>query len=129
MLSIALQIGMLPLMARDFHRVSFIAPVANIPAVLLTGIIVPFGFASLALGAVWRGCGLLLGRVLGFLMRRWRRSIHWFAQLPSSSVRVPSPPAALLAGFFAAALVFGGDSDEQEMDVAGRIRLVLAWRP
>lgn len=104
-LSTVLQIGMLPLMARDFNRVSFIAPVANIPAVLLTGIIVPFGFAALAAGAVWKGCGLLLGRVLGFLIGMLAASIHWFAQLPSSSVRVPSPPAALLAGFFVAVVV------------------------
>jgi competence protein ComEC len=104
-LSIALQIGMLPLMARDFHRVSFIAPVANIPAVLLTSVIVPFGFASLAIGAVWKGLGIILGRVLSFLIGVLAASIHWFAQLPSSSMRVPSPPTALLIGFFAAALI------------------------
>ena len=103
-LSTVLQIGMLPLMARDFNRVSFIAPLANIPAVLLTGIIVPLGFAALAVGAVWRGCGLLLGHALGFLIGMLAASIHWFAQLPSSSVRVPSPPTALLAGFFLAAI-------------------------
>ena len=99
-LSTALQIGMLPLMARDFNRVSFIAPVANIPAVLLTGVIVPFGFAALTVSAVWKGFGLLLGHALGFLIGVLAASIRWFAQLPSSSVRVPSPPVALLAGFF-----------------------------
>ena len=104
-LSTALQIGMLPLMARDFNRVSFIAPLANIPAVLLTGVIVPFGFAALAISAVWKGFGLLLGHALGFLIGALAASIRWFAQLPSSSVRVPSPPAALLAGFFMAAVV------------------------
>jgi competence protein ComEC len=104
-LSTALQIGMLPLMARDFNRVSFIAPVANIPAVLLTGVIVPLGFAALGVSAVWKGFGLLLGRALGFLIGVLAASIRWFAQLPSSSLRVPSPPAALLAGFFVAAVV------------------------
>jgi competence protein ComEC len=104
-ISIALQLGMLPLMAEDFHRVSFIAPAANIPAVLLTAVIVPFGFASLAIGALWKGLGMVLGRALGFLIGVLAASIHWFAQLPSSSVRVPSPPNALLIGFFAAAMV------------------------
>ena len=104
-LSIALQIGMLPLMARDFNRVSFIAPVANIPAVLLTGAIVPFGFAALAIGALWKGFGAVLGRMLGFLIGVLAGSIHWFAQLPASSVRVPSPPAALLGGFFVTVVV------------------------
>jgi len=98
-LSVALQIGMLPLMARDFNRVSFIAPVANIPAVLLTGVIVPFGFAALAVSAAWKGFGVLLGHALGFLIGALAASIRWFAGLPSASVRVPSPPAALLAGF------------------------------
>jgi competence protein ComEC len=103
-LSIALQIGMLPLMARDFHRVSFIAPVANIPAVLLTSILIPFGFAALVLGAIWKTLGIVLGRALSFLIAMLTASTHWFAQLPSSSVRVPSPPTALLIGFFAVAL-------------------------
>jgi len=104
-LSIALQIGMLPLMARDFHRVSFIAPVANIPAVLLTAVIVPFGFASLAVSAVWKGLGLVFGRVLGFLIGTLAASMHWFARLPSSSMRVPSPPTALLIGLLLAAVI------------------------
>jgi competence protein ComEC len=104
-LSLALQIGMLPLMAEDFHRVSFIAPLANIPAVLLTAIIVPFGFASLVLGAVWKYLGIALGRVLSLLIGMLAGSMHWFAQLPWASTRVPSPPAALLFGFFGAALI------------------------
>ncbi len=103
-LSVALQIGMLPLMAQDFHRVSFIAPLANIPAVLLTAIIVPLGFASLAVSTVWKGFGIILGRVLGFVIAALAASIHWFARLPSSSMRVPSPPLALLLGFLLAAV-------------------------
>lgn len=104
-LSIALQIGMLPVMARDFHRVSFIAPLANIPAVLLTGIIVPFGFASLAIGAIWQKLGIVLGRALSFLIVLLAGCIHSMAQLPSSSVRVPSPPVILLIAFFVAVLI------------------------
>jgi competence protein ComEC len=104
-LSIALQIGMIPLMARDFHRISLIAPVANVPAVLLTGVIVPFGFAALAFGAVWKSLGVILGRALGVLIGLLAASIHWFARVPSASVRVPSPPLPLLIGFFIAAVI------------------------
>lgn len=105
-LSIALQLGMLPLMARDFHRVSLVAPLANVPAVLLTGVIVPFGFASLAIAAIWRQLGLLLGHGLSFLIALLATCIHRFAQFPAASVRVPSPPPLLLIIFFAAALIF-----------------------
>ncbi len=104
-LSIALQIGMLPLMASDFHRVSFIAPVANIPAVLFTGLIVPFGFVSLGLSAVWKGFGAVLGPALALLIGALAGSTQWFARLPSSSVRVPSPPTTLLITFFGTTVV------------------------
>jgi competence protein ComEC len=43
LLSAVIEWGMLPLLAQDFHRVSLAGPMSNIPAVLLTGIIVPLG--------------------------------------------------------------------------------------
>jgi competence protein ComEC len=46
--SLVLQLGMLPLMATDFHRIPLFGPVANLFAVPLTGIIVPMGFFGLA---------------------------------------------------------------------------------
>ena len=46
-ITLALQLGMLPLMARDFHRITTIVPVVNLVAVPLTGIIVPLGFLAL----------------------------------------------------------------------------------
>ena len=39
-----IQWGMMPLLAQDFHRVSLAGPLSNIPAVILTGLIVPPGF-------------------------------------------------------------------------------------
>ncbi|MGO9639855.1 MAG: ComEC/Rec2 family competence protein, partial [Candidatus Acidiferrales bacterium] len=61
-LTIAIQIGMTPMMAHYFHRVSLVAPLANIPAVLLTALIVPFGLFTLAAACVWPGAGHVLGR-------------------------------------------------------------------
>jgi Competence protein len=49
LLSFVLQLGMLPLMARDFHRISLLGPFANLLVVPLTGVIVPLGFLCLAL--------------------------------------------------------------------------------
>ena len=42
-ISAAIQLAMLPLMAQYFHRVSVLGLAANVPAVLLTGAIVPLG--------------------------------------------------------------------------------------
>src|SRR6266487_678424 len=50
--TVALQIGMLPLMARDFHRVTLSGPIVNLAAVPLTGIVVPLGFLTLATGLI-----------------------------------------------------------------------------
>src|SRR6266481_9024993 len=47
-LTMALQAGMLPLMARDFHRIPLSAPLVNLAAVPLTGVVVPLGFLTLA---------------------------------------------------------------------------------
>jgi len=46
-LTLVLQVGMLPLLARDFRRVPLSGPLANLFAVPLTGILVPLGFATL----------------------------------------------------------------------------------
>src|SRR4029077_19038486 len=47
LLSAVIQWGMMPMLAEDFHRVSLAGPVSNIPAVILTGLIVPLGFLTL----------------------------------------------------------------------------------
>lgn len=104
-ISVALQIGMLPLMARDFHRVSFIGPLANIVAVPLTGIIVPAGFLVLAVSFVWKALGYFLVKCTGALVAVLSSTVNWCAQLPHSSYRVPGPPMWLLIAFCATLLV------------------------
>jgi len=52
-ISVALQVEMIPLMAQYFHRISLVGFAATLPAVLLTGIIVPLGFAALCTSLVW----------------------------------------------------------------------------
>jgi competence protein ComEC len=100
-LTIALQIGMLPLMARDFHRITLAAPIVNLIAVPLTSAVVPLGFVTL-------GCALLLpaaiGRVLaaplGWLTLLLMRVVQWFAHFPQASYRIPGPPLWLVILFF-----------------------------
>ncbi|HKV47670.1 MAG TPA: DNA internalization-related competence protein ComEC/Rec2 [Candidatus Acidoferrales bacterium] len=105
-LSVAIQLGMLPLLAQDFHRVSISGPISNIPAVLLTGIIVPFGFVCLGASFLWSGAAVLLARVLARLTLMLVHSIQWFSALPRLSYRIPGPPTWLVATFFAALALF-----------------------
>jgi competence protein ComEC len=66
-LTLVLQIGMLPLLASAFHRITFAGAFVNFAAVPLTAIIVPLGFFTLSSGLLWPASGEGSGRasVLG----------------------------------------------------------------
>jgi competence protein ComEC len=102
-ISLVVQLGMLPLMAQYFDRISLVAPAANVPAVLLTTLIVPFGFLALTASLAWQALGRVLGRVLAALIALLVRSVDWFALPHWASYRVPMPPLMLLIAFFLAA--------------------------
>ncbi len=97
--STAIQLGMLPLLARDFNRVSIVGPLANIPSVLLTGLIVPLGFLTLGLSFLWRSLGTALAKPLGWLVSLLGSSVDWFSGWHFSSYRIPGPPGWLLVVF------------------------------
>jgi competence protein ComEC len=104
-LTLALQTGMLPLMARDFHRIPLSAPVVNLAAVPLSGIVVPLGFLTLACGLTFPAAGKLLAIPLAWLTSLLLHLVHWFAQLPRWSYRIPGPPFWLVLIFFVAAIL------------------------
>ena len=102
LLSLVIQWGMMPLLAQDFHRVSLAGPISNIPAVLLTGVIVPLGFLTLAVTFVWFRLAILLAKALGLCTAALLASVEWFSKIPRVSYRIPGPPVWLLIAFFAA---------------------------
>jgi competence protein ComEC len=102
LLSLVIQWGMLPLLAQDFHRVSLAGPLSNIPAVLLTAIIVPLGFVALVASFVWSRIALLLAKALGFCAGLLLSTVTWFGHWPRLSYRIPGPPLWLAICFFAA---------------------------
>jgi len=103
-LTVVLQVGMLPLMARDFHRVTLSGPLANLAAVPLTGVVVPLGFLTLASGLVYHPLGKILAPLLAWLTVLLLRIVQWFAHFPRWSYRIPGPPIWLVVIFFVAAL-------------------------
>ena len=100
-ISLVLQLGMLPLLALYFHRVTLAGPIANVPAVTLTTLLVPFGFFTLALSFLWGGLARILAAALAFAAHLLIRMTDWFAAVPHLSYRIPGPPAWLVVGFFA----------------------------
>ncbi|MGH9714269.1 MAG: ComEC/Rec2 family competence protein [Candidatus Acidiferrales bacterium] len=102
LLSAVIQWGMMPLMAENFHRVTLAGPLSNIPAVLLTGIIVPLGFVMLIATFVWSRLAWALARALGFCAGLLLSVVQWFSHWPRMSYRIPGPPIWLIVAFFAA---------------------------
>jgi hypothetical protein len=104
-LTLALQIGMLPLMARDFHRITLAAPIANLAAVPLTGIVVPLGFVTLGSAMLLPALARLLAIPLASTTLVLLHIVHWFACLPKWSYRIPGPHLWLVVVFFILALL------------------------
>ncbi|MGC2466630.1 MAG: DNA internalization-related competence protein ComEC/Rec2 [Candidatus Acidiferrum sp.] len=101
-ITLALQIGMLPLMASDFHRVTLSAPLVNLAAVPLTGIVVPLGFLTLGSGLALPTMGKLLATPLAWATLALLDIVHWFARFPRWSYRIPGPPGWLVVVFLSA---------------------------
>lgn len=104
-ITLALQIGMLPLMARDFHRVTLSAPLVNLAAVPLTGIVVPLGFLTLGCGLILPAIGKLLAAPLAWATMVLLHIVQWFAKFPRWSYRIPGPPLWLMVVFLVAGVL------------------------
>lgn len=102
-ISLVIQLGMLPLLAAYFHRITLAGPLANVPAYLLTALIVPLGFLALTASSISRGLAHPLARILGIALSALERIVDWFAHWHRLSYRIPSPPVWLLAAFFCTA--------------------------
>jgi competence protein ComEC len=104
-----LQAGMLPLMARDFHRITLSAPLVNLAAVPLTGAVVPLGFLTLACGLILPSVGKLFAAPLAWITALLLNIVQWFAHFPRWSYRIPGPPFWLMALFFIAAVLLAAE--------------------
>lgn len=116
-LTLALQIGMLPLMARDFHRITLAAPFANLFAVPLTGVVVPLGFVTLGSALLFPGIAKILAVPLAIITSILLHVVHWFAHVPKWSYRIPGPHPWLVVMFFVIALL-----------LAAAQRITQPWR-
>ncbi len=103
-LTIVLQLGMLPLMAANFHRITLSGPFVNLAAVPITSIVVPFGFFTLATGLISVTFAKVFVAPLEKLTLLLLGIVKWFAGFPHWSYRIPGPPGGLVFIFFAVAI-------------------------
>ena len=99
-LSLAAQLGVLPLLAASFNRVTFAALLLNFPAVPLIGVVMAAGFVFLAVSPLSPVLASGLAAVLKLLVTLFLRISGSLDGVPGSSYRIPSPRAAVIAGYF-----------------------------
>ena len=116
-LTVVLQIGMLPLMARDFHRITLAAPLVNLFAVPLTSVVVPLGFLTLGGALLFSPLGRILAAPLAGLTSLLLHVVQWFAHFPRLSYRIPGPQRWLVIAFFVVVAL-----------LAAAIRVDYSWR-
>jgi competence protein ComEC len=97
--SAILQLGMLPVQAYYFNRVTLAGPLTNVPAVFLTGLAVPLGFVTLAASFVSGSLAAVPAGLLGFILAGLNAIVHRFAQWHGTSYRIPGPSHLVLSIF------------------------------
>lgn len=107
-ISAVIQLGLMPLLIEEFHRVGIVGLLANIPAVLLTAIIVPLGFAALGLSFVSMTVAHAVARFAGGAVVLLLKAVSWFASFRLGNFRTPSMPFWLTAAFFVLLLFLAG---------------------
>jgi competence protein ComEC len=104
-ISTIIQLGLTPLLVDDFHRVGAIGLIANIPAVLLTGLIVPLGFLALSFSFVSQAVSRALAHLEGVAVAALLKTVNWFAAFHVATLRVPDLPLWLTITMFAGLLL------------------------
>jgi competence protein ComEC len=102
LVSFTVQWCLLPAMAHFFHRVSISGTAANLPAALLSGLIIPFGLLALAVEGVWSGLAQAIAEFVLFCTGWLLQSVGYFSTWRWSAFRVPAPPVWLLTLFLLA---------------------------
>jgi len=104
-LSLTAQLGVLPLLAGFFNRVTFSALLLNIPAMPLVGVIMGSGFVFLALSPPSPAMTALLVPGIKFLVNVFLWISRLFDAVPAFSYRIPTPPPAVVIGYYLFLLV------------------------
>jgi competence protein ComEC len=99
-MSAAAALGAAPLIARSFNRVAFSSLLLNFPAIPLVGVIMGIGYAFLPLAAVAPGAAGPPAAVLKMLVGLFAIISHSLDAFPVLSIRVPTPPAWVMAGYY-----------------------------
>lgn len=99
-LSVTAALGVAPLIAGNFNRVTLSSLLLNFAAIPLVGLIMGVGYAFLPFAAAFPAAAGPPAAVLGFLVTVFARISHALDAFPFLSFRVPTPRAGIVFGYF-----------------------------
>ena len=99
-LSVTAALGVAPLIARSFNRVTLSSLLLNFVAIPLVGLIMGVGYAFLPFAAAFPAAAGPPAAVLGFLVTIFTRVSHALDAFPFLSFRVPTPRPGIVFGYF-----------------------------
>ncbi|RPJ02811.1 MAG: ComEC family DNA internalization-related competence protein, partial [Candidatus Aminicenantes bacterium] len=99
-LSVTAALGASPIVARSFNRIAFSSLILNFPAIPLVGLIMGVGYAFLPFAAAFPGAAGPPAALLRLLVAVFALISHSLDAFPFLSVRVSTPPAAVLWGYY-----------------------------
>ncbi len=89
LVSLIVQIGLFPLLAKYFHEYSLIAPISNIIAIPLAQVIVLGGLFSSIMTLIWPGAGVTLGIPVNMVTGWLNYWAGFMSGLPGSWITIP----------------------------------------
>ncbi len=103
--SVGAQVGVAPILARHFHEVHPVAPLANLLVIPLMGLGVALGFATLLSALVGSWLADIFAHANLIPLELSVRCAGWLGDLPGASVSVTSPTFAACAVYYAGLVV------------------------
>lgn len=104
-MSAAALLGVLPIMAADFNRVTFSSLLLNYAAVPLVALIMGLGYLFLPAALLLPFAAPPFATLLDILVRVFEKVAHWLDWAPALSYRIPTPHGWTVAGYAATLLL------------------------
>jgi competence protein ComEC len=107
-LSIAAQLGVAPITAFYFNRLSLVSILANIVVIPTMGVTLALGFLSSAFGFWCVPIATVFNAANWLFLKFLLKTVQFFAHLPYGTLRVPSPSCLFFLGYFSVLALFIG---------------------
>ncbi len=103
--SVAAWVGLLPLLAADFHLFTPIGILANLLVIPLLSIVVALGVTAALACGVWPWLTLTLNNAALVPLKILLCGVEWLGRIPYGHWFVPAPPGWAIAGYYGIGLV------------------------